>query len=314
MATTVFHAGERALQLQTGAADRLASLGPQVIRPAMPEQHQRFFEGLPFVVVAGLDGAGQPWASPLAGAPGFVAAPAADRLVLHAAFAPMDPLVSAWHPGAPFGLLGIDFATRRRNRANGRVLDRAASGFTLAVQQSFGNCPKYIRARRPHWQGPGAVPPVECRTALNAEDRQWVRRVDTCFIASAHPNAAQSADGAQGVDVSHRGGRPGFIRVSDDGSLTLPDFSGNHYFNTLGNVVLNPRVGLLFIDFVTGDLLWIAAQAELIHDGPALAAFEGALRLLHLQPTAVIRAAHALPLQWAEGEASPAVAATGVWP
>lgn len=313
MVTTVFHAGERALQQQAGVADRLAELGPQLIRSAMPVQHQRFFEGLPFVVAAGLDRQGQPWASALAGPPGFVVAPAADQLVVRARFGAGDPLAEAWHPGAPFGLLGMEPATRRRNRANGQVLSAAADGYTLAVQQSFGNCPKYIRARAPHWHGPGPAPVWERRGALNDADRQWIRHADTCFIASAHPQAGRSLNVAEGVDVSHRGGRPGFIRVDDDGLLTLPDFSGNHYFNTLGNVVLNPRVGLLFIDFAAGDLLWVAATAQLIVDGPALAAFDSALRLLKLQPTAVIRAARALPLQWDDGEASPAVAATGTW-
>jgi len=313
MATEVFHAGERALQARVGVSQRLAELGPQLIRTAMPVQHQRFFEGLPFLVTAGLAEGGQPWASVLARAPGFIQALGADRLQVQARFAAGDPLAGSWQAGAPFGMLGIEPASRRRNRANGRVVALSSQGYELSVQQSFGNCPKYIRARTPCWCGPGPVPTFERRGGLNDADRRLIRQADTCFIASAHPCAGNSATAAEGVDVSHRGGRPGFVRVHDDGSLTLPDFSGNQYFNTLGNLLLNPRAGLLFIDFVHGDLIWVAATAELIDAGPDLAAFAGALRLLRLQPTAVIRAAQALPLRWADGEPSPAVAGTGVW-
>lgn len=302
-----FHAGERALQQRVGVADRLAELGPQLIRPVMPQQHQRFFAGLPFLVVAGLDDDEQPWASVLAGAPGFVAAPDAGRLVVRAEFGLGDPLARAWAAGAPFGALGIDPATRRRNRANGRVLMPSNDGYQLTVQQSFGNCPQYIRVRVPLWRGPGPMPGYERSAALSEADRRLIGQADTCFIASAHPQARQAGDAAEGVDVSHRGGPPGFVRVGADGVLTLPDFSGNQYFNTLGNLLLNPRAGLLFIDFATGDLLWVAARATLIEGGPDLAAFAGALRLLSLQPTVVIRAARALPLQWGDEDASSAV-------
>ena len=59
---------------------------------------------------------------------------------------------------------------------------------------------------------------------------------------------------AYGADISHRGGRPGFVRVDGD-VLTIPDFRGNRYFNTLGNLIAEPRASLLFVDFETGDLL-----------------------------------------------------------
>ena len=63
-----------------------------------------------------------------------------------------------------------------------------------------------------------------------------------------------------GVDVSHRGGKPGFVRIDDDKTLTFPDFSGNYHFNTMGNILLNPLAGLLFIDFEQGDLLYLTCS------------------------------------------------------
>ena len=66
------------------------------------------------------------------------------------------------------------------------------------------------------------------------------------------------------MDVSHRGGPPGFVQVVDEQRLWLPDYSGNGYFNTLGNLASAPRAGLLWLDFVHGDMLQLAAQAELV--------------------------------------------------
>ncbi len=92
---------------------------------------------------------------------------------------------------------------------------------------------------------------------------------DTFFIASA--NVGEEAGPARGADVSHRGGMPGFVRIDDATTLTTPDFSGNRFFNTLGNLLHDPRAGLLFVDFASGDLLYVAALAEIVWDGPELA-------------------------------------------
>ncbi|HKY46193.1 MAG TPA: pyridoxamine 5'-phosphate oxidase family protein [Pyrinomonadaceae bacterium] len=65
------------------------------------------------------------------------------------------------------------------------------------------------------------------------------------------------------MDVSRRGGETGFVRI-DGSRLTIPDFAGNRFFNTLGNLLLNPRAGLLFIDFNSGDLLLLSGRIEII--------------------------------------------------
>lgn len=302
MNTPAFHAGERALQARAGSLERLAEVGARVIRPAMPDQHRTFFGQLPFIVTGSVDGAGQPWASVLAGSPGFVTAPAADQLHIDARPATGDPLAEALAIGAHIGLLGIEPHTRRRNRANGRIATLGDGGFDVQIRQSFGNCPKYIRARQAEfvadWPAPG---PIRRMPGLDAAARRLIGAADTFFIASAYPAAADDPDPAHGVDVSHRGGTPGFVRVDGD-TLTVPDLAGNAYFNTLGNLQLNPRAGLLFIDFESGALLWLAANAEIIHDGPELADFAGAQRLLRLQVREVRHQPAALPLRWHDGE------------
>ena len=284
---SVFHSGETALQAAAGSRERLAEVGARVIRQEMPEQHRAFFAGLPFVVLAATDPGGQPHATLLAGAPGFVVAPDSRHLQIAGQTAPDDPLDALLTPGARFGLLGIEPHTRRRNRANGRVLARGADGLHLEVTQSFGNCPKYIQPRRavfdPNWK-PGAR--AEHRLSLNDAERAWIRAADTFFIATAHPT--DDADPAHGVDVSHRGGPPGFISVEGD-TLGIDDFAGNNYFNTLGNLLLNPQAGLLFPDFARGGLLQLNATAEILPGPP---------RRLLLRVKGVRFHHTALPLRW----------------
>ena len=308
METGAFHQGEVALQQRTGVAQRMAQVGAYAIRGQMPQQHRDFFEQLPFIVAGALGADGQPWASVLAGPPGFVRSPLDRQLVVRSQPPPHDPLAGALHAGAPIGLLGIEPHTRRRNRANGVVEAVAAGEFSVEVAQSFGNCPKYIQARRPEFTGEACPSALRQATGLDARARDLIAAADTFFIATAHPQA-----GRWGVDVSHRGGKPGFVRV-DGNSLTVPDFSGNSFFNTLGNLALNPRCGLLFIDFDKGGLLWLAARGETVFEGPELAAFDGALRLVRFEVAAARQADGVLPLRWSEPVLSPHLQGTGAWP
>ncbi|HYF43045.1 MAG TPA: pyridoxamine 5'-phosphate oxidase family protein [Ramlibacter sp.] len=308
-----FHEGELALQRTAGAQERLALAGPRVIRDHMPQQHRDFFTELPFLVVGMVDAAGQPWASVLAGPPGFVHSPQERELHVDALPGGHDPLAPALREGAAIGLLGIQPHTRRRNRLNGWVGALGASGFQVRVGQSFGNCPKYIQARQAEYSaGHGDLAAVEQLSALDAQARAALASADTFFVATAHPGAAGSASPAHGVDVSHRGGKPGFVKVQGD-TLTVPDFVGNAFFNTLGNLLLQPRCGLLFIDFEGQGLSWISAEAEVVTEGAELRSFQGAQRLVRFHVHGLRRAANALPLRWQPGPASPEVALTGNW-
>ncbi len=297
--TEAFHAGEQAMQARVGVRARLAEVGSRVIRDAMPDQHRDFFAQLPFVVVGSIDGDGQPWASVLTGAPGFMRSPDPSRLRIAALPFAHDPLHATLVEGATIGLLGIEPHTRRRNRMNGDVAALHAGGFSVVVRQSFGNCPKYIHPRHASFDAAAARPgPVLASGALDAAARRIIAEADTIFMASASsPAPAASADRSQGVDVSHRGGPQGFVQIDDD-ILTVPDFAGNLFFNTLGNLAVHPQAGLLFIDFARGDLLYVAARAEIVWDGPAVAAVPGAQRLLRLHVEQVRRVERAAPLRW----------------
>jgi hypothetical protein len=262
-----FHRGELEVQARTGGLTRGGA-----IRALMPKQHRTFFEALPFVVVASTH-RGSPVATLWTGAPGFVAAPDPETLRFAVALDPSDPATSAFTAGAPFGLLGIELATRRRNRANGVVTAAGTSGVEVAVRQSFGNCPQYIQPRdlRPAASAAGSTETFE---RLDRDAAQAIARADMFFVATS----ARTDEPTGGVDVSHRGGPPGFVRVDGD-VLTIPDFPGNHYFNTLGNLVSEPRAALVFIDFARGDLLHVQGTTEIQWDGAEVRAEDGAERL-----------------------------------
>lgn len=306
-----FHAGESAMQASVGVAARMAEIGPAVIRDRMPEQHQQFFPLLPFLIVGSVDAVGHPAASVLAGPAGFVTAP--DARTLHVAATPdlHDPLHEALAVGAPLGVLGIQPHTRRRNRANGVVRDHDGHGFTIAITQSFGNCPKYIQAREPRYLPRAGATEADAEAqhfdGLPARARMMLQQADTFFIATAHPDAraGKARNRAHGVDVSHRGGRPGFVHVDDDDMLTVPDYSGNRFFNTLGNLLLSPHAGLLLMDYDSGDVLQLAVRGEIVTDRNQVIRFAGAERLIRFTVDHSLLQPKALPLMWGPATLSP---------
>jgi predicted pyridoxine 5'-phosphate oxidase superfamily flavin-nucleotide-binding protein len=284
----------------------------------MPDQHRELFARLPTLFVGSIDRQRRPWASILFGAPGFITTPDARHLTINASPLENDPLRENLALDAPLGMLGIEPQTRRRNRVNATVIEISGSRFTVEVDQSFGNCPQYIQARTPQWvDSRRATQTVVARDGLlDRGTATLVERADTFYIASAAVRASGHA-GAQGVDISHRGGKPGFVRVTQEDGVTVlhaPDFRGNFLFNTLGNIAANPHAGLLFIDYDRGDLLQITGTAEIIWDGPEVQAFAGAQRLLRVTVTSSRWFEAALPLRWSAPQPAAQLESTGTWP
>jgi predicted pyridoxine 5'-phosphate oxidase superfamily flavin-nucleotide-binding protein len=280
-----FHEGEQHVQARVGVRERIERMGRMMVRDAMPREHGEFFEALPFLVVGSADARGDVWASLLIGEPGFVQAPSERILEVRAQPLPGDPLRASLLVGAPLGLLGIELSTRRRNRANGRIARVSDGAFELSVEQSFGNCKQYIQPRAGSFAAPEArLAPAAEGAELSAEALQILARAETSFIATSSRDAERG--GNQGLDVSHRGGPPGFIHAQRlDGAtlLTLPDYYGNFMFNTFGNLEVNPHAGFLVLDFASGALLSLTGTARVLWDDPRQAAFPDAERLLELE-------------------------------
>lgn len=272
----------------------------KVVRPFLPQQHRDFYRRLPFVVVAARDREGRPWATLLTGAPGFVQSPDPRSLEFQARLRPGDALDGALVAGAELGVLGIDLQTRRRNRVNGRLSRTHEDGFRLEVRQTFGNCPRHITQRR--WRRVGTATEqsrASRHRRLDEDMRSWIGTTNTLFIASGY-GGGEHRERSEGMDASHRGGTEGFVRVSGDRRLVIPDYAGNNLFNTIGNLVLDPRIGLLFVDFVRGSLLQLSGRARIDWDSPEVAKHPGAARLILVTVDQIVRLDGVVPLRWSE--------------
>lgn len=250
-----FHAGEL-------RAQQLAGGGPAgaPIRSQMPEQHRQFFPLLPFVCVGVADDSGWPIATLLHGKPGFVSSPEPGQLHIAALPDHDDPaLAHLGSRGAGIGILGIDLGTRRRNRENGTIAHADGGGLLVDVHQSFGNCPKYIHVRQLSRveRRPGRV--ERFGADLPEDAVALIASCETMFVATSSGISPEHQVG--GLDISHRGGEAGFLRL-DGKVLTVPDYPGNRYFNTLGNLLLEPRAALVMVDFDSGDVLQLQGRAE----------------------------------------------------
>ncbi|UPK34344.1 pyridoxamine 5'-phosphate oxidase family protein [Bradyrhizobium sp. 186] len=311
-----FHQGEIDVQRRVGVANRVSDRGKLSIRTWMPDQHRAFFAGLEYLLVGSSDRTGWPIPSMLFGPRGFVSSPDPGRLRIESLPKTFDQLGTNLSVSASLGVLGIDLSNRRRNRMNGTLIAVDETGFEVAVVQSFGNCPQYIHTRHissarsaaPEQLGPGEV---EAFDVLDDAARELIRQSATFYVASCAP----SDDGSSfDCDISHRGGKPGFIDVAGN-QITVPDFAGNSFFNTLGNFVSNPRAGLLFVDFVVGDVLVLQGTIELLWNDPSIQGFKGAERAWRLHVTAARRVrAAAIPLIGEVVEYSPRALTTGAWP
>ena len=310
-----FHRGEREIQERLGVRERIEDIGRRFIREHLPDEHREFYAQLPFLVVGSIDTAGRPWASALVGRPGFACSPDPYTLQFATRLIYGDPLNDNLVVDSELGFLGIDFHTRRRNRSNGRIVSVDQDRIEVRVAQTFGNCPQYIQAREfellPAIDRVGEELPVERLDQFGDTERSIIRRADHFFIATYFSEDRDNV--SHGADVSHRGGKPGFVRIDDARTLMFPDFNGNFHLNTLGNILLNPRVGLLFIDFERKDLLYLTGGAEIIWDSEESQAFTGAERLVRFVLDEGVRVERALPIDWRFREYSPSLDATGSW-
>ncbi len=311
--TSPYHAGEQELHDRLGRKDHQSNMARKIHRPYMPQQHRDFFAQLPLIFAGSVDENGWPWASVLFGQPGFLQTPTDRKMQLTPGRIAGDPFWQNATAGAPVGFVGIELPTRRRNRMNG-IVSATADGLSVDVVQSYGNCPQYIHTRGVQFRGDPQAdtgPRQDSFTTIPSDIAAVIRGADTFFVASSNPQDDPRDTG--GVDVSHRGGNPGFVKV-DGNTLTIPEYIGNFAFNTLGNFMVNPKAGLLFVDFATGDLIQLTGTVTLMWDPDAeIRAFKGAERAwrFHLDHGHVLRGA--APMTWEDGEASPNTLLTGDW-
>jgi ferredoxin-NADP reductase/predicted pyridoxine 5'-phosphate oxidase superfamily flavin-nucleotide-binding protein len=314
-----FHQGEQIVQSRIGVREQAETLGRLTIRDHMPEQHQAFYQALPYLLVGHVDAEGNPWASWLSHQAQEEDAAVMDvedarqfSLSLEAIH-PKDPLRDALDRPTAVGLLGIDLSNRRRNRMSAVLDGRQPERINATVRQTFGNCPQYIQTRgvktRKNWSVADST--AQNLSALSTAEISLIEASDSFYIATYFDDG--SGGGETGADVSHRGGQPGFVRVDDEMTLTIPDFPGNNHFNTLGNIESNGKAGLLFTDFASGDLLMLTGEAEVLWDSDETGYFEGAERLWRFTLKTGVRLYNALGIDFDFEQYSPNSLLTGNW-
>lgn len=294
-ATSPWHAGERTVQERVGER-QFAERANGAIRDAVPTAGVEFLAEQPMIVVAAVDGEGRTWVSPLHGEPGFLTVPRPDVLHIGARPADDDPLASVLDATASIGTIAIEPATRRRIRLNGTALpDR--SGLYVQLDQVYANCPKYIQRRELDIDGDARRPgPPLVGEGLTVPQQRWIAETDTLFIGTS--------DASGNVDASHRGGNPGFVAVGER-RLRFPDYRGNSFYMSLGNLEENPAIGMLLVDWATGSTLQLTGRAVVHYERePGDEWPDGALRMIDVDIDAVVERAAALPLRAGDVERS----------
>jgi predicted pyridoxine 5'-phosphate oxidase superfamily flavin-nucleotide-binding protein len=115
---------------------------------------------------------------------------------------------------------------------------------------------------------------VTMRAAFTEEDQAFIQRCRMFFLATADTHGQP--------DCSYKGGLPGFVKMFDDRTLVIPDYDGNGQYRSWGNVLVNPQVGLLFVDFETPKRLRVNGAAIVSHEDPLLPEFPGAVFLIRV--------------------------------
>jgi predicted pyridoxine 5'-phosphate oxidase superfamily flavin-nucleotide-binding protein len=279
-----FHSAEISVQERLGVAKLVAKYSQGFIREIMPDQHRKFFNELSFVVIGVIDEKGYPWPIPLFGKAGFIQSP--NETTLEFACLPelIKKLALKFTIGQKIGMLGIQLSTRRRNRVNGVIKTIGAKSFSIGIEQSFGNCPKYIQKRELTWvkNYQSLLSPFteKLKTVIDVNVIKLITTADTFFISSRSKHFDE--DKRSGIDTSHRGGKPGFVKVENK-VLKFPDFKGNQFFNTLGNIESDSRVGLFFPEFTTGNVVFVTGIACILWNEEAIKGVNGAERIVEVK-------------------------------
>ncbi len=257
-----FHEGERVVQERAGEREIALRTGG-ILAERIPPRALPFLASQRMLAIGRSDADGAMHASLLFGRGAFAASHDGRSVLIdrtRLAVADVDPVWSGMHPDAHVGLLAIELETRRRLRINGVVSHFGDDQVEIRVHEAYANCPKYIQRRLLREGAPigDDAPGASARGTSLLELASRVEAADTFFVASRHP--------ARGVDVSHRGGMPGFVRLLDERRLRIPDYSGNSMFNTLGNFAIDPHAGLAFPDFDRRSILQMTGTAVLHFD------------------------------------------------
>ena len=284
-----YHEGELAAQTRAGVgSDGLAA--DSMYHAVMPMGVQRFLTAQQLAVFSTRDAEDRLWASMRSGPPGFLRPLDEGTLEIGGYSDPYDPLLANLAAHAEAGMIVINLAARHRVRLNGTAITHSDGRIVLSAQQVYGNCPQYIQARAVIGDRESLPLPRALAKGWTSSSGRQSNRQTPCSLRRPTRNRAPT--------LLIAGGRPGFVCVESETRLLFPDYRGNNMFNTLGNILSNPRTGLLFPDFQSGSALQLSGQARIFWDDPRMKQFEGAQRLIDFDIERVIELPEATRLRF----------------
>lgn len=321
-----WHSGEITVQEMVGVS---TASRPNPTSLEFPPAHGSRIASNHLFSLGALDDEGRPWSTIWGGERGFAKRIAKGILEIRALVdRQYDPVAQALLDSTPQGELArpvatkqkfisgvsIDFDSRDRVKVMGRLLTGEARDYddkvgeiqlAMAVQESTGNCPKYINKRdvRAHVPSPRLV---SHSLPLPQQAVDLIHKTDIIFISSTNGDS---------MDTNHRGGPAGFVRVAsneaarEDGSggmvLVYPEYSGNRFYQSLGNLYLNPKIGIAVPDFETSNVLYLTGTAELLLGEQAATVMPHCKLALQIRVHAARLVADGLPFRGRLGEMSP---------
>ncbi|CAF2139880.1 unnamed protein product [Rotaria magnacalcarata] len=278
------HEGELFVQKRRHVHPHTHTIASQMIEDDMPSQHSEFFTHLSYFAVSTIDADGRPWATIIVGSPTtLIFAVSEMQLDISAVLPEGDPFLSSvvsTMNASPryFAGVGVDFSNRRRNKVAGFIATSDVADNTLNMSlitnENLVGCSKYITTRKLEYHKRHPQMEADGRNAdnisLNQECLDIINQASTIFLATRH--TSNVSDNTSDLGLNHRGGRPGFVRAYEENGNTyivIPDYSGNRFYQSLGNIESDRVAGVAFPNFTTGDMLHVTGIAANIYDDEA---------------------------------------------
>lgn len=294
----VFHEGETFIHRSINDESRIAELGHYVIQDHMHDQHREFFAELSWVHLSAIDSDGHPWAFTRIGDPGFMSSPDNKTLVIESEPLKGEPQDLKLSEHSKISVVAVKFSTLQRIRLNATISRASEGQLFLRVDQSYGNCPKYIQKRAVVSSNTFSDVTLSRHQSFDKIDTEILQRADTLFIASRAEQL--NDDPRSGVDINHRGGHPGFISIVDHNTLLIPDYSGNNFFNTFGNILMDSRIGVQVVDFATGTLLNLQGRGQITSIDASKLKLPDTGRRLKVTVNTIVRSSAVFPYHLSE--------------
>ncbi|MCO4783327.1 MAG: pyridoxamine 5'-phosphate oxidase family protein [Candidatus Cloacimonetes bacterium] len=248
-----FHQGELEIQALLNESE-ISKRNSRVIDTEILKGALNFIEQQKYFYIGSVDSLGNLHTSMIYGKQGFIKASQTqivlDKDMIQSSFE--DIFFKNVSSNPVVGSIFIELASRRRIRING---DFDLDTMTLQVKESYPNCPKFIQKRILHVEEKSVETQFDLDDQLNEESSNVIENSDTFFVSSGSTYL--------GLDTSHRGGKPGFVKVINNTTLKIPDYPGNSIYNTLGNFQANPSGSILFIDFINNTILQLSGKVTL---------------------------------------------------